>query len=142
MMIRSYIVAYTDATGKLDTQVMTAFPPGTAEQMDADNIGGLRWMEVESDLSAAEVMHRCRIVDGALVERPALDLPETLTLAVGASATLAVPIGATIQIDGDDAGTCDDGTLEIDGDLPHVYRLSVLAWPYIDHTITVTVTEA
>lgn len=79
------------------------------------------------------------VADGAVSARPTMDLPETVSLPVGETRELSVPLGARLIIDGDEVGACNDGVLTIAGEMTDTYRLDVRAWPYRDHTMTVTV---
>lgn len=81
------------------------------------------------------------VAAGAVAVRPTLDLPETVSLPVGETRELSVPLGARLIIDGDEAGTCDDGVLTISGEMTDTYRIDVRAWPHRYHTIIVTVGE-
>lgn len=79
------------------------------------------------------------IVDGAIAERPTIDLPAEHAMSVGEAVTITdLPTPCTVTIDGDSFEVA-DGELTLDADMPAEYGVLIEAWPHIPAFIKVTI---
>lgn len=81
------------------------------------------------------------VENGKLKKRPTFIHPPEIELAVGESVVIDVPAGATAMVD-DQSYTIDDGVLEIVGEMPAEYEVTVTKWPYMEAKIQVVIHEA
>lgn len=80
------------------------------------------------------------VSEGALVERPILDLPGSVTLVADGvtEQVLTVPPGTEVWMDNTLQGVVEDGTLELVSDMVESYTIILKAWPHQDKWIEVT----
>jgi hypothetical protein len=84
------------------------------------------------------------VLDGELTDRPEFDLPATLDIPLNESVEFdEVENGCVVRIATEtetlDEFTVTDGALELEGDYARTYRVTFEFFPYIPHTIEVTV---
>jgi hypothetical protein len=124
-----------DMTGR-PLQVFSIHGPETAEWLST--LADRQW--IETDLPTTEILDRYRLVDGALVPRPRLDLPETLAVPLGGTADLAgLPDPCTARIEQGDAVAVSGGTLTLAGDVADTYPITIEAWPALPAIVLITV---
>lgn len=73
-----------------------------------------------------------------VVKRPGVDWPSALTLSVGSEHPLTAPDPCKILVDGQEF-VITGGELTLDARMPADYRIVVDQWPYLPHTLEVTV---
>lgn len=76
------------------------------------------------------------VVDGAIVPRPSFDITSPLAIPIGTTVTVSLPAGTQINPNGI---TLADGVLELEGEMPDEYELTLSLWPYLDKTVKVVV---
>jgi hypothetical protein len=92
------------------------------------------------ELPDGDLLTAWYLADGRLIRRPTMDLPRAASVAIGETVEITgLPSPSTIVIGGVSHGITTDGTLTIAGDVVASYEIVVQSWPYLDHTITVTV---
>jgi hypothetical protein len=130
------MLIHHDAVGRI-LSVATTYAPAYAEWAHAQ--ADQAWLEIESDLDGVALISGWYVADGALIERPALGLVETLAVPLGGSAVLSgLPDTCRVIHDGvalDVVG----GALTLTGDVTDTYALTVEAWPHLAATVTVEV---
>jgi len=81
------------------------------------------------------------VLDGALVQRPEIDLPEAVSLAINEVLTIGnAPAGVEVLVDGSLIGLTDGFALDVSFELDGVYALEIRApFPYQPAKSRVTV---
>lgn len=78
--------------------------------------------------------------DGAVIERPGMDLDLPALVSVGDIVIISVLPGCSVIVDEQQTVVCDDGTLTFDALEPGTYTFRFQHWPFIDfmHELTVS----
>lgn len=132
---RRVLVVADAVTGRPHT-VASVYAAGYAEW--AGMQPGWTSAQVQTPLSDVEILAGWRLEAGALVARPALDIPPQISLAVGETRTITLPAGAVATV-GADRVVVDDGQLTLSGEIAGTYAVSIEAWPAVDTRVEVTV---
>lgn len=124
----STFAIYEFATGKILRTFMTSNLANVALQLDETTSAAAG--EGKADLHY--------VLDGVITDRPALDVPAEVTLAVGETHVISgLPEGCICTFGIQRFPL--DGELELSGDMPSSYEVKLECFPYLDHTLRVTV---
>ncbi|MGA1831669.1 hypothetical protein [Rhizobium wenxiniae] len=77
-------------------------------------------------------------LDDTMCARPELDIPSELRLQVGDTWSTSLPIGTTVDFDGNQS-VLEDGALEISAVTVDAFELKLSCWPYLPKVLRVVV---
>lgn len=130
------LILYT-AEGRPYATVNDPVPEGYREFLAGEGTRFIEAVEVPSDLFTS-----LYVADGELVDRPVFDVAEDISLAVGETVSLNLPVGTSVSVDGEAPVVLETTPLEITGEMPAAYTLGLENWPYVSLEIKVNVHEA
>ncbi|MGO7308777.1 hypothetical protein ACCS91_33520 [Rhizobium ruizarguesonis] len=134
-----------NSDGLITHIVFDPVPPDLFQVMDDNGIAYLSFPPMVTEEETKNV--ECEIAldyikDGQITRRPALQVPESVTLRVGETFVVTgLPDPINVVVDGQ-VNEITGGSLELDPDMPAEYTLFFDKWPYQAATLKVTVNEA
>ncbi|MBC2806645.1 hypothetical protein C3Y94_026185 [Rhizobium ruizarguesonis] len=134
-----------NSDGLITHLVFDPVPHDLFQVMDSNGITYLNFPPVQTEDGTKNVecdVSLDYIKDGQITRRPALQVPESVTLRVGETFVVTgLPDPINVVVDGQ-VNEITGGSLELDADMPAEYRLFFDKWPYQAATLKVTVNEA
>lgn len=139
------MIVFYKENGHIYATVFDPLPKGYKEAMEKDK--SINFIEVTSDmpLEIDGGTQYVDVVEKVLNNRPTIDLQDEYNINVGESLSINIPESSILIFHDSKFMTetlveCSDGLVELDGEMPDTYEITIQKWPYIDKTIRINVT--